>query len=79
MTPTIRREGPYRIFFYSNEDGEPPHVHIQRESKLAKFWLEPVSLAGSTRFAAYELTRLEGIVEKNRLAFLEAWNDFFDY
>ncbi|MBM5817670.1 MAG: DUF4160 domain-containing protein, partial [Cyanobacteria bacterium K_Offshore_surface_m2_239] len=26
--PTILRSGPYRIYFYSHEPNEPPHVHI---------------------------------------------------
>jgi len=35
--PTVARIGPYRLFFYSNEDTEPPHIHVQREQRLAKF------------------------------------------
>jgi hypothetical protein len=35
--PAIARVGPYRVFFYSNEGLEPPHVHIQRGRSLAKF------------------------------------------
>ena len=46
--PTILRIGPYRFFFYNNEDGEPVHIHIQRDNKLAKFWVNPVVLASST-------------------------------
>ncbi len=41
--PTILRIGPYRFFFYSNEKGEPSHIHVQRERFLAKFWLNPVA------------------------------------
>ncbi len=37
--PTVLRIGAYRFFFYSNESGEPRHIHIQRERMLAKFWL----------------------------------------
>jgi hypothetical protein len=69
--------GPFRFFFYSNEDGEPPHVHVQQDRKLAKFWLEPVSLASSVRFAAHELARLERLIVERREQFLEAWNEFF--
>lgn len=56
--PVIDREGPYRFFFYSHEPNEPPHVHVQRDRSLAKFWLDPVRLAGSRRFPAYELRRI---------------------
>ena len=43
--PTILRIGSYRFFFYSNEFGEPAHIHIQRDNLLAKFWLKPIALA----------------------------------
>ncbi len=73
--PTILKIGPYRFFFYSNEKGEPPHIHVQRERLLAKFWLNPVSLAGSRRFASHELRMIQKQVEENRAIFLEAWNE----
>ena len=60
--PTIAIIGPYRFFFFSNEGDEPPHVHVRHEQKLAKFWLEPVSLASSGRFSAPELRAIERIV-----------------
>lgn len=44
MSPTVLQSGPYRFFFYSSDRGEPTHVHITRERKEAKFWLEPVRL-----------------------------------
>ena len=75
--PTVLRLGPYRFFFYSNENGEPPNIHIQRESMLAKFWLQPVALASSTRFSSKELRKLEKLVSENKLKFLEAWNEYF--
>lgn len=75
--PKLANVGPYRIFFYSNESGEPAHVHVRRERKLAKFWLEPVELADSKRFAAHELRGIEQIVQDNRAEFLEAWHEYF--
>lgn len=75
--PTVLRIGAYRFFFYSNENGEPPHIHIQCERMLAKFWLQPVTLAGSTRFSPKELRKLEGLVNENKQTLLEAWNEYF--
>jgi hypothetical protein len=75
--PKLAKVGPYRCFFYSNESGEPAHVHIRRERKLAKFWLQPVELADSKRFAAHELREIEQIVQDRRIEFLEAWNEYF--
>ena len=76
--PTIARLLNYRFFFYSNEAGEPRHIHVQQGEKLAKFWLEPVALARSTGFAAHQLRQLAGLVHQHEREFIEAWNDFFD-
>lgn len=77
MLPTVLRIGAYRFFFYANEDGEPRHIHVQREKLLAKFWLNPVSLANSVGFPAHELNKLLSMVEANHQTFVEAWNEFF--
>lgn len=40
--PTLFKFGKYRIFFWSNEDGEPIHVHICEgipTENTAKIWL----------------------------------------
>ncbi|MEQ3638949.1 MAG: DUF4160 domain-containing protein [Alteromonas sp.] len=50
---------------------------MQRERMPAKFWLRPVALASSTRFAPKELRTLGKLVVENRDAFLEAWNGYF--
>ena len=77
MAPTVLREGPSRFFFYSNEAGEPPHVHVQDGRKLAKFWLGPVALASSRHFAAHELGGLLRLVRRYRDDFWEAWHEHF--
>ena len=68
---------PIVFLFYANEDGELRHIHIQREKLLAKFWLNPVSLANSVGFSAHELSKLLSMVEANHQTFVEAWNEFF--
>ena len=75
--PTVRWIGSARFFFYSNEGTEPPHIHVEQAEAVAKFWLEPVSLASSIRFRGHELRRLERLVAERRQEFLEAWHDFF--
>ena len=77
--PTVLRIGPFRFFFYSNEKGEPAHIHIQRDNSLAKFWLKPIALASSTRFSPTELRKLQQLVAENKDGFLEAWNECFSH
>jgi len=77
MSPTVFRSGPYRLFFFSNEGNEPPHVHVQRDRMLAKFWLTPVTLVSSTGFSAHELKRIRHIVADEQDALLEKWHEYF--
>ncbi len=75
--PTLRREGPYRFYFYSGDVGEPRHVHVDAGDSSAKFWLNPVSLHYNMGFSARELRAIERIVLEQRQAFVEAWDAYF--
>ena len=72
--PTVLRLGPYRLYFYSHEPNEPPHIHVDRDDWSAKFWLQPVALARNFGFSPRELRRLQQLVNEHREAFLEAWH-----
>lgn len=75
---TIHIEGPYRFFFVSLDRGEPPHIHVPRENKTAKFWLDPVALERDSGFRPNELNTITKIVLQHREYFLEQWNEHFD-
>lgn len=75
--PTILRILGYRFFFFSREGNEPPHVHVEKGDCAAKFWLDPVRLAESYGFKGSELSRVNMLVNENRIVFLEKWNEFF--
>jgi len=75
--PTVRGiSSPYRFFFYSSFDcDEPRHVHVRRERKMCKYWLEPVVLAMNDGFSAIELNRIRTIIKRHSERFLEAWDE----
>lgn len=78
--PTIDRVGPYRLFFFSNEGNprEPVHVHVQRDNRVAKFWLEPqVSLLPNSHFSAREIRDILAIIKERRIDYIHAWHDHF--
>ena len=75
--PTVLRVGPYRIFFYSADGIEPPHVHIERDTRIANFWLDPVRLATSGGFGSRDLRDIERIVRENEMVLQDAWHDYF--
>ncbi len=75
--PTIKRIGSYRFFFYAGDRSEPPHVHVEREEQVAKFWLNPVRLQSSGRFRPHEIRSIQRLVKKYGQEFLEAWYEYF--
>lgn len=76
--PTILRIFGYRFFFYSNEGTEPPHIHIERDGCVAKFWLHPVELADSVGYRAKEINEIRQLVVENQKLIIEKWNEFFN-
>ncbi len=75
--PTVLRTGPYRFYFYSHEPNEPPHVHVDREAMSAKFWIDPVALAGNLGFSSRELRVLHHLVQDHQQELLEARHGHF--
>jgi len=75
--PAVLRSGPYRVYFYSHEPNEPPHVHVDRDDQSAKFWLEPVALARNLGFSAHELRNIERILVEHEPDLVEAWHEYF--
>jgi hypothetical protein len=77
--PTVLRSGPYRLYFYSHEPNEPPHVYTDRDDQACKFWLEPVALARNLGFSAKELREMERLIIDNQHQLLEAWYEHFGH
>jgi hypothetical protein len=76
--PTLLRVGPYRFFVYSSDRDEPPHVHIEREENLAKFWLSPVRLHRSGGFGRSEINQIQQLVIQNQQTLIRGWNEYFN-
>ena len=75
--PTVMRIGPFRLYFYSHEPNEPPHVHVDRGEATIKVWLSPVEVSRGRGFRAHEIGGIVAMVEEHREALLEAWHDYF--
>lgn len=75
--PTVLRAQGFRLYFWSREPNEPPHVHVDRGGASAKVWLEPVALAGNVGYPARELGAILRLVREHQPELLGAWHDFF--
>jgi hypothetical protein len=40
--PTVLLIRGWRLFFYTNERNEPPHIHVRKGDVEGKYWLHPV-------------------------------------
>lgn len=75
--PTVLRLDGYRFFFVSLDRSEPPHIHVKREKKVAKFRLDPVVLERAGGFSRVEINKIMKLVQEHRERFLEKWYEFF--
>ncbi len=69
-----------KFFFFSNEGNprEPLHIHVRKDSSLAKFWLYPsVQLVDSYGFSAKELNKMAKIIDNRKVEIEDAWNEHF--
>jgi hypothetical protein len=76
--PSVLRIGPYRFFFVSLDQNEPPHVHVRRDNHVAKFWLDPVSLQRTGGFSRAEINDMARLVSEYQEELLESWDEFFN-
>ena len=77
MAPTILRDGPFRLFFFSREEVRI-HVHVSHPQGEAKFWLTPtVHLARSIGLSAMQLRMAQSVVEAHKQEIEDAWHQHF--
>jgi len=76
--PTVLNIGPYRFFFYAGDKDEPQHTHIERDDKIAKFWLDPVRLQNSGGFSRKEINKIQKIIQEHQINLRKNWNEYFN-
>ncbi len=73
--PVVFRYRGYRGWFYEADLAEPPHVHVGKEGKEAKYWLAPIRLARAGRFNDQDLRDVERILRKFQDDILTKWEE----
>ena len=77
MSPTIVRDGQFRLFFFSREETRI-HVHIAHPEGEAKFWLTPsVHLATNVGLSATQLRQAQVVIETHIQEIRDAWHRHF--
>lgn len=76
--PTVLRIDGFRFFFYSNENSEPAHIHIQSADGETKFWLKPVQQVWNRGYNERQLRQIERHINDNLDTLVRAWVEFFE-
>ena len=53
--PVVLFVNGFRFFFFSNENDEPVHIHVEKGDAAAKFWLNAFELEYNFGFSSREL------------------------
>ena len=75
--PVVLRLKGYRFEFFSLDVGEPPHVHVERDEKTAKIWIESLVVARNNGFSSRELMKVAAIVAEHQQEWLARWRREF--
>ena len=77
MSPTVLKDGPYRLFFFSREE-KRVHIHVAHADGEAKFWLTPeITLVSNTGLSAKQLREALIIVQAHLKEIRNAWSQHF--
>lgn len=83
--PTLFEIYGYRVFFWSNETGEPVHVHVCKGKPTAnatKIWFppesNPVLANNNSNIPEKELKRILKMIALNRDSIIAQWYDYFN-
>ena len=78
--PTILLIAGWRFFFYSNENNEPIHIHVERAEAEAKFWIDikefEIKEAFSYRLSPRDKREVKKIIYQHLDYIIDQWNKF---
>ena len=74
--PVIHCESGLAFRFFSNENKEPPHIHVYGQKGSMKIWLSPLEIAKIRKLPANDQKRAMEITEGNKEKFLYEWFEF---
>lgn len=76
--PTIFAVNGFRFFFFSNENNEPIHVHVEKADAAAKWWLEPITEEYSYGFSPKDRKEIRKLIVENETLIKNTWNEYFE-
>jgi hypothetical protein len=75
--PTVFYFNGYRFFFFSNENDEPIHIHVEKGEGAAKYWLDPIEEVYSYGLKVKQRKEIKAIIELRINELKKAWHEHF--
>jgi hypothetical protein len=76
--PAIFTVNGFRFFFWSNENDEPMHVHVEKGDAEGKVWLVPtIKIAYMHGFTSKDQKKIIEIITKRLSTIKQKWNEHF--
>ena len=83
--PKLYRIGQYVVFFWSNEDDEPIHVHIgvvEPSPNATKIWITKsggcIIAHNKSKIPPKDLNHLLNVIQNDHFIICSEWKKFFD-
>ena len=80
--PTILSILGWRLFFYSNENNEPIHIHAQKAESECKFWIKEIEFdieeAYSYNLSPQLRKEIRKIIFQHFDYIVAEWNKYFN-
>ncbi len=73
--PKVFEDSGFTFRFYAADLDEPVHVHIEKDDKAAKFWLDPITCAIDGGFSQRELRRIAQIIAVRQQEIADKWDE----
>ncbi len=75
--PTVLLIKGFRFYFFSNENDEPIHIHVEKAGANGKIWLEPFDIEYFYGFTVREQRQIKKITKENLETLKLKWHDYF--
>jgi hypothetical protein len=75
--PTVIVIRGFRFFFFSNENQEPIHIHVEKADAAAKWWIEPIAEEYSYGFSSKDRKEIEKLIVEHQNLIKNKWNEHF--
>lgn len=73
--PKFFDDSGFTFRFYAADLDEPIHVHVEKDTYVAKFWVNPITCAVDGGFSKRDLRRIAQIIAARQQEIVAKWQE----